>query len=162
MTSHRSTARDAVRARTSHAPGELARRASRRRVLPILPLVALGLVACGETGEDYSRQVLHSLDQGKVTGTKGTMTTLGRALSAYAVDHGGYPLGATLQDAIGVLVPTFLPTAVTVDTWNHPLSYDSDGRSYTLTSSGADGTIGSADDLVMIEGRFTKLPSPGP
>jgi hypothetical protein len=125
-------------------------------------MMVLGPQACGRAGEDYSRQVLHSLDQGKITGTKGTMTTLGRALSAYSVDHGGYPRGATLQDATGALVPAFLPSAVAIDAWNNPLSYVSDGRSYTLTSPGADGTIGSADDLVMVEGRFTKLPSPAP
>ncbi len=141
-------------------------RRARRRAPTIAVLfaalpAAIVLSGCGKAGEDYSREVLHALDQGKVTGTKGSMETLGRALAAYAVDHGAYPAGMTLQDAVAGLVPAFLPAAITTDAWNHPFAYRSDGRSYTLTSPGADGTIGSADDLEMVDGRFTRVPSRG-
>ena len=124
-------------------------------------LLVAGCLGCGKSGEDYSRQVVRALDQGKVIGTKGSMETLARALSAYAIDHGGYPQGATLQSALQALVPAHLPVPVSTDAWNHPLGYRSDGRSYTLTAPGQDGSIGTDDDLEMTDGQFTKLPKRG-
>jgi len=116
---------------------------------------------CGHAGEQAAGEVLHALDQGKIVGTKGTMETLGRALAAYSVDRGGYPQGASVQQATAALVPAFLPSAVTTDAWGNVLVYESAGASFTLTSPGADGRTGTADDLVMTDGRFTQLPAPG-
>ncbi|OLC56241.1 MAG: hypothetical protein AUH92_00595 [Acidobacteria bacterium 13_1_40CM_4_69_4] len=118
-------------------------------------------VGCGRAGEQAAGEVLHSLDQGKVVGTKSTMEALGRALAAYSVDRGGYPQGTSLQQASAALVPVFLPSAVTVDAWGNNFVYESAGPSFTLTSLGADGRAGTADDLVMTDGHFTQLPSPG-
>ncbi len=36
-------------------------------------LLIAGSLGCGKSGEDYSRQVVRALDQGKVIGTKGSM-----------------------------------------------------------------------------------------
>ncbi|PYT11988.1 MAG: hypothetical protein DMF51_14120 [Acidobacteria bacterium] len=117
-------------------------------------------VGCGRAGEHAAGEVLHALDQGKVVGTKSTMETFGRALAAYSVDKGGYPQGASLQQATAALVPAFLPSAVTVDAWGNDFVYTSGGASFTLTSPGADGRVGTTDDIVMTDGRFTQLPSP--
>jgi len=117
-------------------------------------------VACGRAGEQAAGEVLHALDQGKVVGTKSTMETLGRALAAYSVDKGGYPQGTSVQQATAALVPAFLPSAVTVDAWGNDFVYASGGTSFTITSPGADGRAGTADDIVMTDGRFTQLPSP--
>ena len=138
---------------------------TRRRLvaihLAIGAFLIAGAVGCGKSGEDYSRQVVRALDQGKLIGTKGSMETLARALSAYAIDHGGYPQAATLQGALEALAPAHLPAPVSVDAWNHPLSYRSDGQSYTLTAPGQDGAIGTDDDLEMTDGQFTRLPTRG-
>lgn len=128
----------------------------------LILIAALPAAGCGRAGEDASREVLHAIDQGKIVGTKGTMETLARALSAYAVDKGGYPQGGSIDQAAAALVPAFLPGAVTTDAWGNTLGYRSDTRSFTLTSPGADGRAGSADDLVMTDGRFTQLPAPVP
>lgn len=127
----------------------------------LIVVASLPAAGCGKAGENASREVLHAIDQGKVVGTKGTMETLGRALGASVLDRGGYPLGSSIDQATAVLVPTYLPGAVTVDNWGNTLLYQSDGRSFTLTSPGADGRAGSADDLVMTDGQFTQLPAPG-
>lgn len=132
-------------------------------------LVAVALVAalllpaggCGRAGEEYSREVLHAVDQGKLTGTRGTMEALARALQAYSVDHGGYPVGGTLPDAIRALTPAYGSTPVTTDAWGNELLYESTGHSYTLTSPGADGRPGSPDDVVITDGQVTRQPAPG-
>ena len=129
--------------------------------LAVLVMAVLSAAGCGRAGENASREVLHAIDQGKVTGTKGNMETLARAIEASAVDRGGYPLGASIDQATSVLVPTYMPGAVTTDAWGNTFLYRSDGRSFTLTSPGADGRAGSDDDVVMTDSRFTHLPTRG-
>jgi hypothetical protein len=130
-------------------------------VVLVAAIAALpGVAGCGRRGEDLGREVLHAVDQGKVIGTRGTMETYARALSAYALDRGGYPAGASLQAATAALSPAFLASPPGVDAWGFAFEYQSDGRSFTLTAPGADGRAGTADDLVMVDGRFTRLPAP--
>jgi type II secretion system (T2SS) protein G len=129
--------------------------------LPVLFMTALLLLACGKTGENAAHEVLHAIDQGKIVGTRGTMENIGKALTTYSIDRGEYPRGMSLQEATVALVPAFLPSAVTVDAWGNTLVYQSDTKSFTLTSPGADGRVGTADDMVMTDGRFTQLPAPG-
>lgn len=138
--------------------------ASRKRGRALLAFVATPafLLACGRTGERAAQDVVHAIDQGKVIGTRGTMENVGKALTAYAMDRGGYPQGRSIQDATAALVPSFLPSPVDVDAWGNTFDYQSDARSFTLTSPGADGRIGSADDMVMTDGRFTQLPGAVP
>ena len=137
-----------------------ARRAGPTAVMVLL-LSTLVPPACGRSGEQAAHDVLHALDQGKVIGTRGTMENIGKALTTYSMDHGAYPQGTSIQEAAAALVPAFLPSAVDVDAWGNTLVYQSDGRSFTLGSPGADGRVGSADDMVMTDGRFTQLPAPG-
>ncbi len=130
---------------------------------PLLAVILAALLlaaACGKAGEQASRDVLHAIDQGKLIGTRGTMENVAKALAAYAMDRGSYPGGSSIQETTAALVPAFLPSATTVDAWGNTLVYESDTRSFTLTSPGADGRAGSADDLVMTDGRFTHLPAP--
>ncbi len=135
------------------------------REMPVLAIAALVLVApvvaCGKSGEEVAKNVLHAIDQGKLVGTKGTMETLGTALRSYSVDHGGYPKTGSLQEAMTALIPAFLVAPVGPDAWGNPFDYRSDGTSFTLTSPGQDGVLGNADDVEMVDGRFTRLPAPG-
>ena len=121
--------------------------------------VLLLIAGCGRRGEQMGQEVLHALDQGKVVGTKGTMETYARALSAHALDRGGYPQGSSIEEANAGLSPAFLAYPPGVDAWGHPFAYQSDGRSFTLTAPGADGKAGTDDDLVMVDGTFTRLPA---
>jgi hypothetical protein len=128
--------------------------------IPALVALPLLLLACDKAGEHAAHDVLHALDQGKVIGTRGTMENLGKALTTYEMDRGGYPQGSSIQEATVALVPAFLPSPVTVDAWGNTLIYQSDTKSYTLTSPGGDGRVGSADDMVLTDGHFTQLPAP--
>ncbi|MFQ5876952.1 MAG: type II secretion system protein GspG [Acidobacteriota bacterium] len=119
------------------------------------------LAACGKAGEEYSREVLHALEQGRLVGTRGTMETVARALEAYRLERGAYPRGATMREAVSALSPAYLRSPSAVDAWGRTLDYRSDGDTYTLTSPGPDGRSGSGDDLVMVDGAFTNSPPPG-
>ena len=141
-------------------PDGVAASCPRPTSISVLITVVLFSAACGRAGEHAAQEVLHAIDQGKVIGTRGTMETIGKALTTYAMDHGEYPRGSSIQEAAAALVPAFLPSAATVDAWGNTLLYQSDTRSFTLTSPGADGLTGNADDMVMTDGRFTQLPAP--
>jgi len=147
---------------TTRNPGRRSERDTARD--PRTPVAAtlgcLLALACGHSGEQAAHDVLHALDQGKVVGTRGTLDNLGKALTTYSMDHGGYPQGGSIQEATAALVPAFLPSPVTVDAWGNTLVYQSDTRTFTLTSPGADGRVGTADDMVMTDGRITQMPSP--
>lgn len=136
-------------------------RVCRWATLAALLATAIALLACGKSGEQAAQGVLHAIDQGKVIGTRGTMENIGKALTTYSMDRGAYPQGTSIQEATAALVPAFLPSPVTVDAWGNTLVYQSDTRSFTLTSPGADGRVGSPDDMVMTDGHFTQLPVPG-
>ena len=132
-----------------------------RRGVVLVFLVSIGLAfGCGKSGEEYAVQVVRAVDQGKVTATRGDMETIGRALEAVTVDRGGYPAGSTIRDAMAAIVPGQMRMAVTADAWGRPFEYRSDGRTYTLSSVGADGAAGTDDDLVLTDGRFEGPPGP--
>ncbi len=135
-------------------------RVTRGSVLAVGVLI-LAMGGCGKAGEQTARQVLRSIDQGKITGTKGTMETFSTALRSYSVDHGGYPKTSSMQEATAALVPAALVAPVGPDAWGNPFSYSSDGASFTLTAPGQDGVLGTPDDVIMVDGRFTQIPSPG-
>ena len=136
-----------------------------RRVHARVAVVVIGMTlavaasGCGKSGEEYAVNVTRGLDRGKVTATRGTMETIGRALEAVSFDRGGYPAGTSIQDAMAAIVPAQLRAPVTADAWGQLLLYRSDGRGYTLASPGGDGREGTDDDLVMTDGRFTRIPS---
>jgi hypothetical protein len=132
---------------------------SQCRRLAFLAFLVTAAAGCGRAGEEYSREVLRAVDQGRVTATRGTMETIGRALSAYAIDRGGYPAGGGIRDLLTALSPGYLPAPQAVDAWGNELHYRSDTRGYTLISPGEDGRIGTEDDLVLADGRFTRSPS---
>jgi type II secretion system (T2SS) protein G len=131
-----------------------------RTMIPVLAAALLVSGACGRSGEKAAQDVLHAIDQGKIMGTRGTMENIGKALTTFSMDRGGYPQGNGIQEMTAALVPAFLPSAAPVDAWGNSFVYRSDGRNYTLTSPGADGRTGDADDMVMTDGQFTQLPAP--
>jgi len=40
------------------------------------------------------------------------------------------------------------------DAWDCPYSYDSDGSTYIITSSGKDGILGNGDDITVSDGTL--------
>jgi general secretion pathway protein G len=114
------------------------------------------MLACGDAGERAATEALRSLDRGKVTGTRGNMEAIARALQAYALDHSGYPVDGTFGEAVERLVPAHLRAPIHTDAWGHPFTYRSDGGSFTLASPGPDGRPGTDDDVVMVDGRFVQ------
>lgn len=121
-----------------------------------LLLMCGSMLNCGDAGERAATEALRSLELGKVTGTRGSMEAIARALQAYALDHSGYPVDGTFDEAVQRLFPAHLRAPIRADAWGHPFTYRSDGASFTLASPGPDERPGTDDDIVMIDGRFVE------
>src|SRR3989442_13592810 len=100
-------------------PGRVVAACPRPTSIAVLIAALLFSTACGRAGEQAAQDVLHAIDQGKVIGTRGTMETIGKALTTYAMDHGGYPQGSSIQEATAALRPASWPLAATVDAWGN-------------------------------------------
>jgi general secretion pathway protein G len=108
----------------------------RARVLVIAALGTIAVVAIYENGERSAA----------VRSTRATITTVGRALSAYRADHGGAcPRGLAELATLGYV------HADPVDAWGRPLRLVCPGRrdplGFDLSSDGPDGLPGGLDQV---------------
>ena len=124
-------------------------------------LVAVSMAGCGDSAEQAAVGMVQALDDGKVTGTRGTMQTIATGLQAYAIDRSGYPKTESLDEMMSELVPAHLRGPVKMDAWGRSFSYHGSDDTYTLISAGTDGSIGTGDDIVLVDGRFTESPRRG-
>jgi hypothetical protein len=86
----------------------------------------------------------------------GELESLRVALSRYAIDHDGEtPTGSSIADLAAALVPQYLPRLDAADPWGQSFSYSSDGKSYSVTSSGADLRAGTGDDITLADGAIS-------
>lgn len=75
------------------------------------------------------------------------MAELGRAVEGYAVDSG------TLPPTLEAVVQRLPPDLVTLrDPWGQAYVYEPAGLGFRLVSAGADGRMGTGDDLVLAVG----------
>jgi type II secretory pathway pseudopilin PulG len=88
--------------------------------------------------------LLEAIQRGKQKRTAADMRTVATALEAWSIDHGGYPPtnGWTGIEALREqLEPSYVDDLPTVDGWNGPLFYRSEGSAYQLVSAGRDGVL---------------------
>lgn len=119
----------------------------------MLVLVILGILAALVLPKFTGRS-----EQARNTAGVTQIATFNTAIGAYEVDTGTYP---RQQDGLRALViqPSgvtgwhgpYLESDVPVDPWGHPYIYQFPGKlnpsGYDIISAGADGQIGTADDL---------------
>jgi hypothetical protein len=93
-------------------------------------------------------------DLEQISATMLLMGDAAGALAAYKAANGAYPVGGS-PEVLLVLIPDFLPEETDrQDAWEQGFNYESDGDDYTLTSGGADKTIGTEDDIILYNGDF--------
>ena len=86
---------------------------------------------------------------------------------AYKLDHKAYPVVSTIEEARAAGEPVYIKHAPMTDAWGRPYRIESDGKTFTIVSAGADGifkpetwttggTVASFDDdaVVTNEGRW--------
>ena len=63
------------------------------------------------------------------------------ALDAYRTDHPAYPVMKTPEDARAAVEPVYIKHLPLTDAWGRPYRVESDGKTFKVVSSGADGTF---------------------
>ena len=132
------------------------------RRAPIIQVAVVFLVAiagCDRGGEPSVAEeavaaAARGIDRASKERTLNRLEQLRLALDRYAVDHGDYPRGSSLG-AIGGDLSLYLPLLEPKDAWGNTMSFQSDGSTYTIVSSGPDGRGGTQDDIVMRDGAIS-------
>ena len=87
-------------------------------------------------------------DLGASDRTTSDLRSIETAVEAFAVDHKVYPVAMNLSALAPQVQPTYIRFIPESDVWGTPFRYESsDGKSYTISSAGADKTFGTADDI---------------
>ncbi len=120
----------------------------------ILLLHVFSLAACKKEGEEYARTLIKTLDKKKTLSTKNSMDRIAFSLNRYMIDNGFYPVGDELRSIEPELVPAYIGSINTTDSWGNEFHYSSDGRHFTLISDGDDSIENSSDDIVMADGSY--------
>src|SRR5512143_3460134 len=123
--------------------------------LGILSLLVTGSLSTGcnrskepSTGDKVAAAAASRIDRARKERTLGKLEALRTVLTRYAIDHeGAMPEGSSLAGISAELAPRYMPMLEAEDGWGNIMSYASDGKSYSIVSSGADGVSGTADDI---------------
>jgi hypothetical protein len=133
----------------------------------IAVLFAVLVVAClvsggcdrGKQASTVERAVAgagRGLDKAHRERTLGKLESLRVAFTRYSIDHDGvFPEGSSLAAISAELSPRYLTLLEADDAWGNTMTYASDGRTYSIVSSGPDGVSGTADDLTLRDGNIS-------
>ncbi len=118
--------------------------------------ILIAITLLGVVGTLVVGNVMDSLREGETESTKIQIKSLGKLLLDYKRKCGVYPTTDQGLDAL-VSAPTtgkeckrypkngFIDGNVPQDPWGYDFDYQSDGRTYTITSFGVDGMEGGED-----------------
>ncbi len=105
-------------------------------------------VRVGDGQWENVRLIENALDEQKRLRAEAEIELINVALENYRRERGFYVVAENERVLIDHLAPRFLARVIRVDPWNRPYNYQGTMNSYVLSSDGADGVAGTADDIV--------------
>jgi len=130
----------------------------RAAVLALAALLGVPSSGCDRgkeapASDQVAAALASKIDRAHMERTLGKLESLRTALTRYAIDHeGALPEGSSLAGISAELSPRYMPIVEAEDAWGNTMSYASDGRAYSVVSSGPDGVSGSSDDVTLRDG----------
>ena len=132
-------------------------------------LTAASLLACGSADHTsdatptpqpstYASKILGALDRGMIEKTRGDMRTIGIAVLAHGTETGEHPTATEFASLAAQIAPTFVHIVPPTDAWGNPYRYERLENGFRLIAPGADGLVGTGDDIHLQDGEFTKMP----
>ena len=103
-----------------------------------------------------------ALSRSKHAQTVGQLRAMVSAMITYQIDAGKLPAVPDLDGLAKHLEPKYIPKVPRTDAWDRKLEFAmvSTLDGYHLGSAGPDGKHETADDIVVVDGRFTKGENP--
>ena len=96
---------------------------------------------------EFSGGILNAKKKERITEATGDLRRVSDALLTHSINIGKYPTDISYGELLDEL--SGLPPMMTIDPWGEDYLYESDGRSFTLTSAGPDATFGTDDDIIV-------------
>ncbi len=85
------------------------------------------------------------------------MQKLADGIRKYRASHGALPAARDIVTLTDTLHPNYVSELIRLDGWGRPLSYEASDGAFRLSSNGADGRRGTADDVIQ-ESILSGLP----
>src|SRR6266571_327373 len=99
-------------------------------------------------------ELLAAINESRRRTTAQEMQQIADAIERYRAGNGSLPGARDIVSLIDVLHPLYLNQLVREDGWGNPIEYEVTSNStFKLTSPGADGRLGTADDIVVGNSR---------
>jgi len=100
-------------------------------------------------------ELLAAINEGRRRTTSQSMQQLTDGIENYPSANGSLPTSKDIVTLTDQLYPRYMNVLVREDGWGRPFIYEVTGNSFRLVSAGADGRPGTADDVVVQDGRST-------
>jgi hypothetical protein len=113
-------------------------------------------VRAGDRRWESIELILTAIRKEKALRTTAELRTLANALESFRRDNGSYVEADTCSALIDRLAPSYLSSITRLDAWSREFDYKGTATSYRLGSLGADGKLGTDDDIVFENGRLVK------
>jgi hypothetical protein len=99
-------------------------------------------------------ELLAAINEGRRRTTAQSMQQLAAGIENYRTRNGALPNAKDIVSLTDILHPSYMTALVREDGWGNPIIYElTGGSTFRLVSNGADGRRGTADDIVVENGR---------
>ncbi len=112
----------------------------------------LAEVRLGDRQWESFELIEEAVTREKARRTTALMKQLTDGLTAYQRERGQFVVTKEIAALLDVLSPRYLPVPARFDLWGRQFDYTGSAASYRLASAGADGKLGTKDDLVVENG----------
>lgn len=134
-------------------------KSDRERAMSIIEIIIV-IALIGGIMSVIVTNVIQQADNAQIDTTKIAMQRVGQKLTMFRVDNSRYPSTEQGLDAL-VTDPgdarrwrgPYIEEEKLVDPWGTSYDYESDGRSYRITSAGPDQATGTEDDFSYPEAK---------
>jgi hypothetical protein len=93
--------------------------------------------------------LVSALNEQKAALARAELGTIATALESFKRERGFYVESKSQSALIDHLNPWYLREVIRQDPWHRPYEYEGTHEGYSLRSAGADGKVGTADDVVI-------------
>ena len=94
-------------------------------------------------------EIIAAVNESRRRKTLESFQKLAAGISVFEQRTGAAPKASDIVSLTDLLHPAYMADLVRLDAWGHPIRYEVLGTRFRLSSDGADGVRGTADDLLL-------------
>ncbi|HKV42385.1 MAG TPA: type II secretion system protein GspG [Blastocatellia bacterium] len=113
-------------------------------------------VRTGDRCWESIENIRDAIKKEKILRTAADLRTIAAGLEAFRRERGFYVLANNSGALIDNLSPRYIGSVLRLDAWSREFAYAGTAGSYRLASAGPDGKPGTADDLVVENGKLVQ------